>query len=171
MRATLCGWRLLGLLRPNGGLGRETGFIDMLISVALSSAIALPIDLIGLFIAGSVLGTGFGSFRSAVVRLAAIIVLLQGLCWILFLSYVSTESIYVLAGGGLLVCLLSVGLMMECFDLLIFETIVCLVILGATESAAAALVKWLLASGIIQLGGSPDPITALSLLLAQQLSF
>ena len=159
---------LLLLLGSAAGLGRETGVVEMLTSVALSTAVALPIDLIGLFIVASVLGTGFGTVRAAVVRLSAVIILLQGLSWTLYLGYSASESRYVLVGGVLLISVIGFGLMMDLFDLSIFETFVCLVILGATESAAAALLEWLLASGVIPSGESAEPAVVMCLRLAGQ---
>lgn len=156
------------LLGSAWGLGQETGVVAMLISVGLSTAVALPIDIVGLFIVASVLGTGFGTVRSALVRLAAVIILLQGLAWTLYLSYALSDSRYVLVGGLLLIAVIGFGLMMELFDLSIFDTFVCLIILGATESAAAALLEWLLETGVISLSESAEPVAAICLRLAGQ---
>jgi hypothetical protein len=132
----------------------------------LGVAVALPIDLLGMFLTASVLGTGFGGFRSAVLRLACIVLLLRGLCWMVHLGYLTTSSGALLVGGGAIVCAVGFVLMMDFFDLSIFETCICLFMLAATESGADALLDRLRASGVIPFTGSLDALTALCTQLA-----
>lgn len=148
------------------GLNRGAGVAQ----VALSTALALPINLIGQFVIAAVLGTGLGSFRTALARLTAMIVLLQGLGWLVKLGHETTGSLDLLIGGGALVGVIGFALLMDAFNLSIFETIVSLFILAATNTGANALLDWLRESGVIQLTRLSDSIGVDGLELVQQVS-
>lgn len=150
-------------------LGRATGIGAKVAAVGVSTIVALPINLIGLFIIASVLGLGFGSFRSAVIRLIALIVFLQGLVWLVWLGYVATDSVYLLAASGVLVSIVGFALLMDFFDLSIFETIVVLFVLAATQAAADALLEWLGSKGVLELAGSAESLAVPCVSFAQQL--